>query len=191
MTGASLIESIQRTPHIFHVMVALLIAVALPFSVHASSHEMGPALSPAEPGAFDALEALGIDPGPFTGSSGFLEPDAAFALSVEVPDAHTIVLRWQLAYTYYLYRDSFGFSVSSAGVELDVPRLPPGTDKQDPNFGDTEVYYRAVEIVLPVKRRTRYATQAHLKVNYQGCTDQGLCYPPMEKSVTLVLPSVE
>lgn len=191
MTGASLFGPRQGTPGTLVVMLALFAAVSLPLPVQANSHGMEPTLSPAEPGALDALEALGVDPGPAEGNSGFLDPDAAFALSVEARDAYTIVLRWKLADSYYLYRDRFGFSISSGDVELDVPRLPRGTDKQDPYFGDSEVYYRAVEIELPVKHRTPHATQARLEVRYQGCTDRGLCYPPMEKSVTLVLPSVE
>lgn len=191
MTGASLFEPTQGTPGSLLVMLVLFAAVSLPLPVQANSHGMEPALSPAEPGALDALEALGVDPGPAGRNSGFLDPDTAFALSIEARDAYAIVLRWKLADSYYLYRDRFGFSVSSGGVELDVPRLPPGTDKQDPYFGDTRVYYSAVEIVLPVKHRTPRATQARLEIHYQGCTDRGLCYTPMTKSVTLALPSVE
>jgi len=169
----------------------MLVTLALPFSVHATNHGAAPALLPAESDNFDALEALGVGPAPSMENSGFLDPDAAFALTAEARDANTIVLRWDLADTYYLYRHRFGFSVSPESLELDVPRLPPGTDKQDPYFGQSKVYYRQVEIVLPVKRRPRHATEAHLKIGYQGCTDLGLCYPPMEKSLTLALPSME
>lgn len=191
MTGASLFGLRLGIPGTLAVILALFAAVSLPLPVQANSHGMEPALSPAEPSALDALEALGVNPGPAEGNSGFLDPDAAFALSVEARDGYTIVLRWKLADSYYLYRDRFGFSISSGGVELDVPRLPPSTDKQDPYFGDTKVYYRAVEIELPIKHRTPHATEARLEVHYQGCTDQGLCYRPIAKSVTLALPSVE
>jgi len=167
-------------------------AVALPFfPALASSHDPKPEQFPSGPDAFDALDALGVDPEPSIDSGEFLDPDAAFALSVEMRDAHTIVLRWTLANTYYLYRDRFAFSSASDALELDVPRLPPATRKQDPYFGETEVYYRQVEILLPVKRRPRNATEARLEVQYQGCTDRGLCYPPISKPVTLALPAVE
>lgn len=173
------------------VIFTLFAVMALPFPVHATSHGTAPALSPGEPGAFDALEALGVGPAPSMENTGFLDPDAAFALTAAARDANTIVLRWDLADTYYLYRHRFGFSISPESLELDVPRLPPGTDKQDPYFGQSKVYYRQVEIVLPIKRRPRHATEARLKVSYQGCTDLGLCYPPVEKSLTLALPSME
>ena len=173
------------------VIFTLFAVMALPFPVHATSHGTAPALSPAETGTFDALEALGVSPGASMENTGFLDPDAAFVLTAEARDANTIVLRWDLADTYYLYRHRFGFSVSPGSLELDVPRLPPGTDKQDPYFGQSKVYYRQVEIVLPIKGRPRHATEARLKVSYQGCTDLGLCYPPVEKSLTLALPSME
>lgn len=173
------------------VIFTLLAAGGMPSPVHATSHGTTPALSPVEASTTDALEALGVETAPSIGSSDFLEPDKAFALTAEARDANTIVLRWDLADSYYLYRHRFGFSASPESLELDVPRLPPGTDKQDPYFGQSKVYYRQVEIVLPIKHRPRHATEARLKINYQGCTDLGLCYPPIEKSLTLALPSME
>jgi len=192
-SGKSRASTARRTvrARIEFALLALCAAAAPSSASLANSHSPEPNLSPATPDAFDALDALGVDPQPYTGESGFLDPKAAFVLSVVARDARTIVLRWKLADTYYLYRDRFGFSVSPDVLDLEVPRLPPGTDKQDPYFGQTEVYYRGVEIVLPLKRRTQEATEARLEVEFQGCTDRGLCYPPMRRSVTLALPAVE
>lgn len=58
-------------------------------------------------------------------------------------------------------------------------------------IGDTKVYYHAAEIELPVKHRPSHATETRMEVHYRGGTDRGLCYPPLAKSVTLALASME
>lgn len=170
----------------------LLIAVTLPaLADHASGHDSQPTLPPAAPGALDPLKSLGLDLAPPAGGGGFLQPDEAFALSAEIRDPHSIGLRWIIADTYYLYRDRFSFTVAPPVTDLDKPRLPPGMRKQDPYLGEVEVYYHSVEILLPLARRESGATEVTLQIGFQGCTDIGLCYPPITKPVTLALPSVE
>jgi hypothetical protein len=171
---------------------ALLIAATFPtLADHASGHASQPTLSPATPGALDPLKSLGLDLAPPVGSGGFLQPDEAFALSAEVRGPNLIVVRWIIADTYYLYRDRFSFTAVPPVTDLDKPRLPPGMRKQDPYLGEVEVYYHSVEILLPLARRESGATEVTLQIGFQGCTDIGLCYPPITKPVTLALPSLK
>lgn len=170
----------------------LLIAVTFPaLADHASGHDSQPTISPAAPGDLNPLKSLGLDLAPPVGSGRFLQPDEAFALSAEVRNPRLIAVRWIIADTYYLYRERFSFTVAPPVAGLDKPRLPPGKRKQDPYLGDVEVYYHGVEILLPLARRESGATEVTLQIGYQGCTDIGLCYPPITKPVTLTLPSVE
>jgi len=118
-----------------------------------------------------------------------LDPDVAFILSVDAPDAKTVVLRWEIADGYYLYRDNFRFAITDAGVTPGAALLPPGKLKNDPDFGNVEVYYHVAEIKLPLKRQTADEQEINLAVTYQGCKEDIICYPPVNKIIPLFLPA--
>ena len=72
----------------------------------------------------------------------FLDPEQAFVLTLDTPDAGRAVARWQIAEGYYLYRKQFSFALHDAdGVSLGEARFPPGKEKVDESFGRSEVYY--------------------------------------------------
>lgn len=116
----------------------------------------------------------------------FLKADEAFMFSAEFPNPTQIVVRWLIADGYYLYRDKFKFSLMDQGT-LGEPQFPPSVIKQDPTFGETQVYTQALlEFALPVSQIGSAQTLT-LKAEYQGCAEAGLCYPPLVKTVELSL----
>jgi thiol:disulfide interchange protein DsbD len=138
-----------------------------------------------------AQELLGQKPGGGlslgAASREFLEPDRAFVLTVEEKDPATLVARWEIAEGYYLYRDKFSFKLDQPGFTLGNISLPRGKIKADPNFGDVEINTGAIEVELPLKRRAPEAATLQLTVAYQGCAEDGICYPPMEKTLPVQL----
>ncbi len=119
----------------------------------------------------------------------FLRPDEAFILSTEIQDANTLVARWDVAENYYLYRERFGFKlIDASGVELQQFRAPKGKMKVDENFGEMEVYFNEAVVTLPLKRDNLAAMPLTLDVTYQGCAEDGFCYPPITKTVEFDLP---
>lgn len=114
-----------------------------------------------------------------------LSPEKAFALSVTVDDAHKVTAHWQLAKGYYLYRDKIHF-VFEPALSADV-LFPKGEIKQDLNHGEYEIYTN--DINVPVILHTTLQ-QVNLTIDYQGCSEKGVCYPRMQKSITLNLPVV-
>ena len=113
----------------------------------------------------------------------FLEVDQAFMFSAEFPNSSQVIVRWLIADGYYLYRDKFKFSLEGQGV-LGEPQFPLSTTKQDPIFGETQVYTQALlEFTLPIQTdKTQTLT---LNAEYQGCAEAGLCYPPVTKTIEL------
>ncbi|MGV8891953.1 MAG: protein-disulfide reductase DsbD [Burkholderiaceae bacterium] len=110
----------------------------------------------------------------------FLEPEAAFKFAAEMQDPKTIVLTFAIADGYYMYRERFQFKVADA--TLGKPELPRGIVKYDTTLDkDVESYRKQVKIMLPVQASAPFV----LTVISQGCTDQGLCYAPMESVVKL------
>lgn len=118
----------------------------------------------------------------------FLEADAAFVFSADFADRSHLSLQWQIAPGYYLYRQKFAFSLQEAG-KLGIPQFPATVSKDDPEFGQVEVYAQPLlEIVVPIDISTvTEMTTLTLIANYQGCAEAGLCYPPISKTVTLTL----
>ncbi len=124
------------------------------------------------------LEAL------FGGSSEFLDVDEAFKVSSEVLDDEVIV-RFEIADDYYLYRSRFLFNAENA--VLSNAYIPDGKKKVDEYLGDVEVYYHNLEISVPFKSPQK---DFSFTVEYQGCAEAGLCYPPEEKSYQLKATSI-
>ena len=111
----------------------------------------------------------------------FLPVDEAFVFTAQLHDDR-LVARWAMPEGYYLYRRAFRVQAGD-GVTLGELAVPEGKRIVDEYFGESEVYYRHVEVAAPVLSRTGDSVRA--SVHYQGCADAGLCYPPQERSVAL------
>ncbi len=107
----------------------------------------------------------------------FLKVDEAFALTAQLNDDGALIARWDMPDGYYLYRHQFLFEAKDdSRLTIGEPAIPPGKRKIDDYFGEVEVYYHSAEIVVPLASQPGVNTQ--IGVNYQGCADAGLCYPP-------------
>ncbi|MDP7489218.1 MAG: protein-disulfide reductase DsbD, partial [Arenicellales bacterium] len=140
---------------------------------------------PAATGSVSELQKLlGIA----SGEPEFLHPDEAFRLAISPQDATTLVARFQVAPGYYLYREKLDFA-AGAGAILSPLTLPPGQSKRDEYFGEVLIYPEDFNIHLPLMRVDNTG-QITIIARYQGCAEQGLCYPPVEKTFTLSLPTL-
>lgn len=111
----------------------------------------------------------------------FLPPEKAFIFSARMIDAKTIEVKFDIADSYYMYRDKFVFAVT--GATLGTPDIPRGQVKFDLNFEkEVETFRDQLTLRLPVQAAGAFS----LKVTSQGCSDKGLCYPPMESVAQLV-----
>ena len=116
-----------------------------------------------------------------------LEPERAFAFSVQGVDDKTVEARFAIATGYYLYREKLKFSVHPVALEA-TPALPPGKMKHDEFFGDVETYRGAVAVRLPLKDAPPGASVV-VTAESQGCADAGVCYPPQLQKLTVTLPA--
>ncbi len=121
----------------------------------------------------------------FATQTEFLKVDEAFKLSTEIVDDE-IIVKFEIADEYYMYRSRFYFSAE--GANLGEAYIPAGKKKVDEYLGDVEVYYHNLEISVPYVAQQREFT---FIVEYQGCAEAGLCYPPEEKSIQLFVDKVE
>jgi len=143
---------------------------------------------PKESGGF--LNALSQKLG-FSDSSAdneFLPEDQVFIPSFQVKNGF-IEARWDIEEGYYLYREKFGFKITSGdGITLGQHISPSGKKKVDEAFGNIEAYYDTVTIKVPYSSAINEKTDFEMEVKYQGCADAGFCYPPITKVFPLTLP---
>lgn len=118
-----------------------------------------------------------------------LPQEQAFAFEAIAYDGNRLLLRLTPAAGYYLYRDRTTMKLEGAtGISLDRPRWPRGSAHRDEHFGDVVVYFSQAEVPVPLIRSHGDAAQATLKVTFQGCQKDGICYPPMTRAVKLAIP---
>ena len=56
--------------------------------------------------------------------------------------------------------------------------MPNGVLHNDEFFGEQVVYYNEMVARATIQRATPEAMNLELEFEYQGCADEGLCYPP-------------
>lgn len=150
----------------FVVAVTMLSAAAAPPATLAATTSAEPIFDPG-----DGLSWLQQEP-------QFLPVDEAFALTLTLQPNRVMVARWEMADGYYLYRHQFAarLNAQSSGAAPAELRIPDGLAKVDEFFGEVEVYYGAVAVQIPLVGSL--PDGAEISINYQGCADAGLCYPP-------------
>lgn len=105
-----------------------------------------------------------------------LPVEQAFAISRDAIDGNTVQIAIDIAPDYYLYRNSLRFTLDNPDLAIDSIDQPTGRIKDDEFFGRQPVYTQPVVITLNTS--TPPAADLTLSVDFQGCADAGVCYPP-------------
>lgn len=121
-------------------------------------------------------------------SVDLLPPDQAFQFTSKVKKADRLVLSWDIANGYYLYRNKFRFASMTPGIKVGEQSFPPSHTKHDEFFGDVEIFRNYLEIEIPLHREDSKPSKLILDVQFQGCADAGVCYPPIQKTISFDLP---
>jgi len=109
----------------------------------------------------------------------FLPVSEAFKLDFD-QQGEKLFINWEIAPEYYIYQKKLKFIAKEASLEQ--PKLPDGQWIEDEFFGKTEVYFNALNLIIPL---SDIKDNAVVKIRYQGCAEAGLCYPP--ETVTIPL----
>ncbi|ACF11448.1 Protein-disulfide reductase [Chlorobaculum parvum NCIB 8327] len=110
-------------------------------------------------------------------AADFLDPEQAFKISAELTGNKTIALHWNIAESYKLYKNQMTVDVTSGTATLGNPSFPEGILFTDPTTGEKEIiYHDKLTVEVPIKEALAPFT---VSVGYQGCSEDGLCYPPI------------
>lgn len=120
-----------------------------------------------------------------------LPPDEAFVFTSYFDKNNQLIVYWQIAPGYYLYRDQLKFKVAASEkkIKLGNPILPPGHVKQDSFRGVYQVYSDELKISVPLMLSPPSLEGENFKldVGYQGCSTKGFCYSPITKTLQINL----
>lgn len=118
-------------------------------------------------------------------SDELLEVDQAFVLETPKTDNQALIVEWNIADDYKLYKDKM--SVAATNITLGAPQYSKFKTVDDALFGKSDVFVNSARITIPY---TGNANSTEVTVKYQGCADKiGVCYPPQTRKFTIDLPT--
>ncbi|WP_100642567.1 protein-disulfide reductase DsbD [Alteromonas facilis] len=115
----------------------------------------------------------------FSQEPQFLKEEEAFQFEFSQRD-NTLTVSFDIADGYYLYKKQFKTVTKDAS--LGEPSFPQGREIEDEFFGVSEVFFNELTLTFPIE----WARQdGSVKLRYQGCAEEGLCYPPTTRVIYL------
>ena len=90
-------------------------------------------------------------------------------------------LNFSLRGQSYLYKNSLSLTAVDKGVIFAAPQLPPSTQHTDA-LGTAEVFFSELSLEIPLLQGK---TGQRLRLSYQGCDEDGICYPPQRVNIEL------
>lgn len=118
-------------------------------------------------------------PSSFNSASRFPPPEEVFILDYQQID-HELTITMEIPEGFYLYQERF--DVTPANKVATEIELPEGIPYQDQFFGDTVIYRNQVSFSVQLNAARR---NEPLTLHYQGCADEGFCYPPSTQTIFL------
>jgi thiol:disulfide interchange protein DsbD len=105
----------------------------------------------------------------------FLSVDEAFKiLRVDEVDNQRLEIYMDIADGYYLYKSKFKI-IHPEKLSHDII-YPEGMTKNDEYFGEQEVFYESIRLLI--KFNSELLNKDDIQLKFQGCSEKGLCYPP-------------
>ena len=114
----------------------------------------------------------------------FLPPDEAFGLVVYETGNQASTLHFKIAPGYYIYKQKVNIRPLDGKTVLLSLQLPVGDIKQDEFFGESEIYRKSLDF-SPTFSTSSRENSFEAEVSYQGCAENGICYPPLKRVVFL------
>ena len=120
-------------------------------------------------------------------SEEMLPPEEAFKISAKAITANQLDISWDIAKGYYLYSNHIKIESKTEQIPSLIPIFPVGESKHDEIFGEVIIYRNILHIPVSFEASNQ-ANSIKLEVQYRGCADKGICYPPQKKIFDISLP---
>ena len=116
-----------------------------------------------------------------------LKPSEAFKVEAKA-EKDSIYTKIELGDKIYIYDDKLRYIVSFGGKEKEITKalsLPKPV-----KFHDFIVHRKDIEVNIPIsliKKEVENSSDFTLKIEFQGCSENGICYAPVKKSFSFSL----
>lgn len=115
-----------------------------------------------------------------------LPASEVFHVNATKVDPNTFAINFQIKPNYFLYSDRIKLIIKKDGaIQLGDLRFPP-TEKKTDKLGHEYTVYRN-QVTIPVGILGNNAGKALIDLHYQGCSDDGFCYAPETKTISLTI----
>ena len=113
------------------------------------------------------------------------------------PDAYaednTLYFRVQMLPGYYLYKDKIDVRSLSDGIKVDGEPLDDKWSASetvvDEWFGEQAVFYIEASGAARLAQQEPDARAVDIELTYQGCKEEGLCYLPVTRVLSIEMPA--
>ena len=110
----------------------------------------------------------------------FLSADEAFKLGAISQDSlGNLNININIADGHYLYKSKI--RILNLPLDEYTLVLPQGKVKVDEYFGEQEIFYGVANLGLSFNSS---ATKENIELEIQGCSEKGLCYPPVIRNIS-------
>ncbi len=116
-----------------------------------------------------------------------LSVDQAFPLTVwsSSSNPEMVIVEWDIQPGYYLYKDRIHIvPTDSKRVSLGELQFPPSQEHNSPVLGKFAAFEGLTQIKVPLLSSP--TDNFSLQIQYQGCAQQGYCYPPQIRIMNVV-----
>lgn len=120
----------------------------------------------------------------FTLNANPLPAAEVFQVKVTSVDPNTFSINFQIKPNYFIYKNRIRLIPrESSAIHLGTLRFPHAEKKTDKN-GKTYSIYKN-KVTIPVGLLGNQPGETSVDLHYQGCSDEGFCYPPEIKTIQL------
>ncbi|WP_043874559.1 protein-disulfide reductase DsbD [Legionella massiliensis] len=115
-----------------------------------------------------------------------LPASEVFQIEAKLFDPNTLIINWQIKPGYFLYSDRIKLDETpNSNVHVGTIRFPETMQKVDKQ-GRVYTIYRD-KLSVPVAILGEQPGESLIEVHYQGCADDGFCYPPETRQIKLTI----
>ncbi len=115
-----------------------------------------------------------------------LPAEDVFKVQVKPVDPNAFVIDWEIKPHYFLYRDRISITeTEDSNAHLGTIIFPKTTNKTDKQGRIFKIYRN--HLALPISILGERPGETLLKLNFQGCSDEGFCYPPEQRLIKVAI----
>lgn len=112
--------------------------------------------------------------------------DEVFQVQVKTLDPNTFIVNWQIKPGFFLYSDRIKLDLQpESNFHLGTLRFPSPLIKVDQQGHSYTVYRDTLRLPIPVLGEN--PGESLLQLQYQGCADDGFCYPPETRWIKVTI----